>query len=240
MQPPAPGREHSRSGGKACQHERNCIASSKIANPHIDVPTISEFTRTGGVMKAEVFSDTAKFRQWLKRNHDQAGELWVRIYNQRASGTSIAYREAVDEALCFGWIDGIRKSVNETTYAVRFTPRKPCSYWSTVNIKRFEELRNLGRLTKPGLTAFENRSHESGKYSFENRPGKFDAGTEKEFRKNTKAWEFFSAQAPWYQRTSVFWVVSAKKEETRLKRLGTLIKDSENGQRLAQLKRKEK
>lgn len=191
-------------------------------------------------MKARLFSEAAKFRQWLERNHDGAEELWVGIYNQRASETSITYRGAVDEALCFGWIDGIRKSVNEKTYVVRFTPRKPRSYWSTVNMRRFEELKKLGKLEPPGLTAFENRSQESGKYSFENRTQKLDAAMEKQFKSNRKAWEFFSVQAPWYRRTSIFWVVSAKREETRLKRLGTLIKDSENGQRLAQLKRKEK
>ena len=183
-------------------------------------------------MDVKIFSGSAEFRAWLDRNHDQVQELWVGIHNKRAGKTSITYREALDESLCFGWIDGVRKSVNATTYTVRFTPRKPRSYWSAVNIRRFEELKKLGRIAPPGLAAFENRSQDSGKYSFENRPSKLDPALEKQFKASQKAWEFFSAQAPWYRRTSIFWVLSAKKEETRLKRLGTLIRDSESVRRL--------
>lgn len=191
-------------------------------------------------MDAKIFSSAAEFREWLQRNHDKVGELWIGIYNKQAEKTSITYREALDEALCFGWIDGVRKSVDKATYTVRFTPRKPRSYWSTVNSKRFAELKKLGRIAAPGLAAFENRSQESGKYSFENRTNKLDAALEKRFRANKKAWDFFSAQAPWYQRTSAFWVMSAKKEETKLKRLATLIKDSESGRRLGLLTPKAK
>jgi uncharacterized protein YdeI (YjbR/CyaY-like superfamily) len=191
-------------------------------------------------MGVRIFSGAAEFREWLERNHGKAQELWVGIHNKRASATSITYREALDEALCFGWIDGVRKSVDATTYTVRFTPRKGRSYWSTVNAKRFGELKKQGRLTAAGMAAFENRSRDSGKYSFENRPGKFDAALEKQFRANKKAWAFFGAQAPWYQRTAIFWVVSAKKQETQLKRLSTLIRDSEGGRRLAMLTPKSK
>jgi uncharacterized protein YdeI (YjbR/CyaY-like superfamily) len=191
-------------------------------------------------MKMKIFSGPAEFREWLEENHDKAPELLVGIYNRRARKSSLTYREALDEALCFGWIDGVRRSVDEATYTVRFTPRKPRSYWSTVNIRRFEELRELGRLMPAGIAAFEKRSKESGKYSFENRPDKFDVRLEKQFRGNRKAWEFFSAQAPWYQRTAIFWVSSAKKEETRLKRLQTLMKDSEAGRRIGLLTPKAK
>jgi uncharacterized protein YdeI (YjbR/CyaY-like superfamily) len=191
-------------------------------------------------MDVKIFSSAAEFREWLQRNHDKVVELWIGIYNQQAEKTSITYREALDEALCFGWIDGVRKSVDQATYTVRFTPRKPRSYWSTVNSKRFAELKKLGRIAPPGLAAFENRSQESGKYSFENRTNKLDSALEKQFRANKKAWDFFSAQAPWYQRTSAFWVMSAKKEETKLKRLATLIKDSESGLRLGLLTPKAK
>jgi len=191
-------------------------------------------------MKVKIFRDPAEFRAWLERNHNRVSELWVGIYNQRASKSSITYREALDEALCFGWIDGVRKSVDETTYKVRFTPRKPRSYWSTVNIKRFGELKKLGRIKPTGLAAFEDRSRESGKYSFENRSGELDPALEGQFKANKKAWEVFSAQAPWYRRTSIFWVMSAKKEETRSKRLDTLIRDSENGRRLGMLTPKKK
>jgi len=191
-------------------------------------------------MKVKIFLGPVELRAWLEHNHGKAQELFVGIYNQRTDKISITYPEALDEALCFGWIDGVRRSVNETTYAVRFTPRKPRSYWSAVNIKRFGELKKLGRPAAAGLAAFENRSQDSGKYSFENRPSKLDAALEKQFRTNQKAWEFFSAQAPWYRRTSIFWIVSAKKEETRLQRLGRLIRDSENGRRLGMLKPKSK
>jgi len=188
----------------------------------------------------KIFTGPAEFRAWLERNHDKAQELLVGIYNKRASKISITYREALDEALCFGWIDGVRRSVDETTYTVRFTPRKARSYWSTVNIKRAGELNKLGRMKPAGLAAFEKRSEDSGKYSFENRPGNLDAALEKQFRANKKAWDFFSTQAPWYRRTSIFWVMSAKKENTRLKRLRTLIQDSENGRRIGLLTPKAK
>ena len=191
-------------------------------------------------MRVKIFSRSAKFRDWLEHNHDKAQALLVGIYNQRAGKSSITYREALDEALCFGWIDGVRRSVDETTYSVRFTPRKARSYWSTVNIKRAEELTESGRMTPAGLAAFENRSRDSGKYSFENRPSKLDVNLEKRFRANKKAWTFFNTQAPWYQRTSIFWVMSAKKEETRLKRLSTLIKDSEAARRIGLLTSKDK
>lgn len=191
-------------------------------------------------MKVRIFPGPAELRAWLKRNHGTVQELWVGIYNQRAGKISITYPEALDEALCFGWIDGVRKSVNGTTYTVRFTPRKPRSYWSAVNSKRFAELQKLGRIAAPGSAAFENRAQDSGKYSFENRPSQLDAALERRFRANKKAWDFFSAQAPWYRRTSIFWVVSAKREETRLKRLGLLIEDSGNGRRLGMLTPKSK
>lgn len=191
-------------------------------------------------MPVKIFSNASEFRNWLQRNHDKVQELLVGIYNQRASRKSMRYKEALDEALCFGWIDGVRRSVNATTYSIRFTPRQSVSYWSAVNIKRAEELKKLGRMAPVGLAAFENRSQDSGKYSFENRPSKLDASLEKQFRANQKAWEFFSAQAPWYRRTSNFWVMSAKKEEARMKRLARLIKDSAAGRRIGILTPKSK
>jgi uncharacterized protein YdeI (YjbR/CyaY-like superfamily) len=191
-------------------------------------------------MKVMIFPGPEAFRRWLEHNHDKVQELLVGIYNQRAEKRSITYREALDEGLCFGWIDGVRRSVSETTYSVRFTPRTAHSYWSAVNLKRAEELKRLGRMAPAGLAALENRSRDSGKYSFENRPSKLDASLEKQFRANPKAWEFFSAQAPWYRRTSIFWVMSAKKEETKWKRLGTLINDSANGRRIGLLTPKAK
>lgn len=191
-------------------------------------------------MKVKIFSTPGAFHRWLEQNHDKVQELLVGIYNQRASASSVTYREALDEALCFGWIDGVRRSIDETTYSIRFTPRKARSYWSAVNLKRAEELKRLGRMTPAGLAALESRSRDSGKYSFENRPSKLDGSLEKQFRANQKAWEFFSAQAPWYRRTSIFWVMSAKKEETKWRRLGTLINDSANARRIGLLTPKAK
>jgi uncharacterized protein YdeI (YjbR/CyaY-like superfamily) len=191
-------------------------------------------------VEIKIFSRPAEFREWLEKNHDCVSELWLGMYNQRTDKKSITYREALDEALCFGWIDGVRKSINETTYKQRFTPRKPKSYWSAVNIRRVGELAKLGRMAPSGVKAFEQRTSGSGKYSFESRPKKLPPAFEKQFKANAAAWKFFRAQAPWYQRTSSFWVVSAKQEETRQRRLATLISDSEKGRRLSMLTSKAK
>jgi uncharacterized protein YdeI (YjbR/CyaY-like superfamily) len=186
-------------------------------------------------MDIKIFGSADEFRSWLEKNHDKASELWLGFYNQRSKKKSISYREALDEALCFGWIDGVRKSVDEGTYKQRFTPRKPKSYWSAANTRRFEELKKLGRIAPVGAKIFDQRTSDSGKYSFESRPKKLPSAYEKQFKANASAWKFFCAQAPWYQRTATFWVVSAKQEETRQRRLATLIRDSENGRRLGVL-----
>jgi uncharacterized protein YdeI (YjbR/CyaY-like superfamily) len=186
-------------------------------------------------MQVKIFSSSAEFRDWLERNHDRVPELWLGFYNKRTNMKSITYREALDEALCFGWIDGVRKSINKTTYKQRFTPRKPKSYWSAVNTRRAGELAKVGRMASSGVKAFEQRARDSGKYSFESRPKELPPTYEKQFKANPTAWEFFRTQAPWYQRTSGFWVVNAKQEETRQRRLATLISDSEKGRRLGML-----
>jgi uncharacterized protein YdeI (YjbR/CyaY-like superfamily) len=188
-----------------------------------------------GAVQIKIFNSSAEFREWLENNHDRVAELWLGFYNKRAHKKSITYREAVDEALCFGWIDGVRKSINQTTYKQRFTPRKPKSYWSAVNTSRAGELAKLGRMAFSGVKAFEQRVSDSGKYSFESRPKKLPPAYEKQFKANAAAWAFFRTQAPWYQRTSSFWVASAKQEETRQRRLATLISDSEKGRRLSML-----
>jgi uncharacterized protein YdeI (YjbR/CyaY-like superfamily) len=144
----------------------------------------------------------------------------------------------VDEALCFGWIDGIRRNVDDERYAIRFTPRRPRSVWSSVNVKRARELIEMGRMHPSGLKAFEERVPErSGIYAYEQGRQKLAESYERELRANGKAWEFFRAQAPWYQRTAAHWVMSAKREETRARRLATLIDDSANGRRIAPLSR---
>jgi uncharacterized protein YdeI (YjbR/CyaY-like superfamily) len=191
-------------------------------------------------VEVKIFSSSAEFREWLERNHDRVPELWIGFYNKRAEMKSITYREALDEALCFGWIDGVRKSINSTTYKQRFTPRKPKSYWSAVNIRRAGELAKLGRIAPSGHKAFEQRTSDSGKYSFESRPKQLPLAYRRQFKAVPEAWEFFRAQAPWYQRTSSFWVVSAKQEETRQRRLTMLISDSAKGRRLGLLTPKAK
>jgi uncharacterized protein YdeI (YjbR/CyaY-like superfamily) len=191
-------------------------------------------------MQVKIFNSPDEFREWLEKNHDRVAELWLGFYKKHTDKKSITYREALDEALCFGWIDGVRKSISETTYKQRFTPRKPKSYWSAVNIRRADELAKLGRMAPPGVKALVRRTRDSGKYSFESRPKKLPPAYEKQFKANSTAWEFFLAQAPWYRRTSSFWVVSAKQEETRQRRLATLISDSEKGRRLGILSPKVK
>lgn len=184
-------------------------------------------------MNPHYFTTPARFHNWLKKNHATATELLVGFYKVNSGKPSITYQEALDEALCFGWIDGIRKSVDEERYTIRFTPRKPTSNWSNVNIKRMKELIAAGRVQPAGLAAFEARqAAKSGVYTYENRPQQLSAEYEKKFCANKKAWEFFQSQAPYYQRTACGWVMTAKKEETRLRRLATLIEDSAQGRRL--------
>ncbi|HWL41059.1 MAG TPA: YdeI/OmpD-associated family protein [Gemmatimonadaceae bacterium] len=150
----------------------------------------------------------------------------------------MGYSAALDEALCFGWIDGVRRTGDEDTFTVRFTPRKPKSTWSAVNIRRVKELEAAGRMHESGLAAFRRRSSDrSAIYAYENRQTELDAKYEKVFRSNKGAWKFFKAQAPWYRRTSIYWVMSAKREETRDKRLATLVEHSANGKPIPQLDR---
>jgi uncharacterized protein YdeI (YjbR/CyaY-like superfamily) len=183
-------------------------------------------------MQPTYFRSSAEFHRWLEKNHGAAGELWVGFHKKSSGHPSITYSEALDEALCFGWIDGVRKSVDEGRYMIRFTPRKPKSKWSAVNIKRAGELKALGRMEPAGLAAFEGREQAKAGYSYEERPRELDSVCEERFRAHPKAWEFFQAQPPGYRRTVSFWVMSAKKEETRLRRLGQLIDGSAWGERL--------
>ena len=191
-------------------------------------------------MQIKFFNTSAEFREWLEENHDQVAELWLGFYKQRMGKKSITYREALDEALCFGWIDGVRKSIDDTAYQQRFTPRRPKSYWSAVNTRRASELAKLGRMAAPGAKVFEQRTSDSNKYSFESRPEALPLSYQKQFKANHGAWEFFRAQAAWYQRTSTFWIMSAKREETRQRRLAMLITDSQAGRRLSILTPKAK
>lgn len=185
------------------------------------------------------FAASADLRRWLDANHSTAKELWVGFYKKESGRPSITWPESVDEALCVGWIDGIRKRLDDESYVIRFTPRKPQSTWSAVNIARVAELKRNGRMRPAGLAAFERRSDEkSAIYSYEQRTtAEFDESAERQFRANPKAWEFFQAQAPWYRRTATYKVISAKREETRQKRLAQLIADSAAGRRIRELDR---
>jgi len=189
-------------------------------------------------MKLAFFKSAADFRAWLDPGHRGEKELWVGFYKKSSAKPSITYPEAVDEALCFGWIDGVRKSVAADAYTIRFTPRKPRSQWSTINLKRARELAAAGRMRPAGLEALAGAKGQRRKYSYEQRHhAKFPRQQERQFRANSRAWDFFQAQPPWYRRTATFWVISAKKEETREKRLATLIADCACGKPIKPLAR---
>jgi uncharacterized protein YdeI (YjbR/CyaY-like superfamily) len=191
-------------------------------------------------MKPIFFATPTEFRIWLEEHHDKSQEVLVGFYKRSSGRPSITWPEAVDEALCHGWIDGVRKGIDDVSYTIRFTPRKPRSNWSTVNINRVGELTRLGLMRPAGLKAFEERDlKKAGVYSYEQRKGsKLEPKYEEQMQANPKAWEFFQSQPPSYQQAASWWVISAKKEETRLKRLARLIEDSEHGRSIAPLTRR--
>jgi len=184
-------------------------------------------------MRIKYFKSASDFRRWLEKNHARMHELRVGYYKKRSQRPSMTWPESVDEALCFGWIDGIRKSVDDLRYTIRFTPRRRGSIWSVVNIKRARELRDKGLMEPPGVTAFDARKeNRSGIYSYEQRSANLDGAYEKMLRQNQAAWDFFYAQPPSYRKAVGWWIVSAKQEPTRLKRLEKLIRGSARGERL--------
>jgi len=189
--------------------------------------------------KPKFFATPAEWRGWLEKYHADREELWVGFYKRGSGRASITWPESVDGALCFGWIDGVRHSIDEISYKIRFTPRKPRSTWSAINIKRAKELSRLGSMHPAGLAAFQKRaSDRSAIYSYEQRTtASLPAEFGKQFRKQPTAWKFFQAQAPWYRRTCTYWVISAKKEETKAKRLALLVECSARGKTIPQLTR---
>jgi len=192
-------------------------------------------------MKVVHFKSQEHFRTWLEANHATAKELFVRFYKKSSGKAGATYSEALDEALCFGWIDGVRYSIDAESYKIRFTPRKAKSIWSLVNVRRVEALLKAGKMTEPGVGAFEAREkHRTGIYAFEQKKPGLSAKHKKALRSSRRAWEFFVSQAPWYQRTAGYWVSSAKQEETRARRLAKLIEVSAAGRRLDQLTPKAK
>lgn len=185
-------------------------------------------------MKPRFFASAEQFRAWLEENHDRRSELLVGFYKRASGRPSMTWPESVDQALCFGWIDGVRKRIDDESYSIRFTPRRPGSIWSAVNIRRATELLALGRMHPEGRRAFEQREEKRSRvYSYENAPQSLPAAGEEKFRSNKKAWAWFSAQPPWYRSVTIRWVCSAKKEETRARRLAQLIDDSAHGRRIA-------
>jgi uncharacterized protein YdeI (YjbR/CyaY-like superfamily) len=187
-------------------------------------------------VKPKFFTSPAQFREWLEKNHSTATELLVGFHKKGSGKKSITYSEALDEALCFGWIDGVRRSLDETSYTIRFTPRKPRSIWSLINVRHVERLQKQGRMHSAGLAAFAQRDPKrTGIYSFENRPRELSPEYQKEFAKHKTAWQFFQAQPPGYKRLMTYRVMEAKKEETRLRRLQQLIESSAKGERIGLL-----
>ena len=186
--------------------------------------------------KPKFFATPEKFREWLEKNHASVNELLIGFHKKSSGKKSITYAEALDEALCFGWIDGVKRSLNETSYTQRFTPRRARSIWSLVNVKHVERLKKDGRMHAAGLAVYEQRDPKrTGIYAFENAPRELSAEYEKEFRKVKGAWEYFQTYPPYLKKTVSFWVMSAKKEETRSARLRRLIECSARGERIGVL-----
>lgn len=182
------------------------------------------------------FETQDAFRKWLEKNHNKKDELWLAYYKKSSGKESITYKQAVDEALCFGWIDGIVKGIDEEKYCQRYTPRRPNSIWSAVNIKKIAELTKAGKMHETGLKAFNNRDlKQAGLYSFEQKEIIMPAAFLKKLKSNKNAWKYFNNMPKGYQKTATWWVISAKQESTRLRRLDTLIKDSEAGRKIALL-----
>jgi uncharacterized protein YdeI (YjbR/CyaY-like superfamily) len=182
--------------------------------------------------KPRFFATPAAFRRWLEKNHGKAKELWVGFHKVHTSKPSITWPQSVDAALCFGWIDGLRKGLGEDAYVIRFSPRRAQSIWSAVNIRRVAELREQGLMSQAGLAAFGRLDPKRTRvYSFENRNAAFDEETAKAFRSKKKAWAFFETQPPGYRRVATHWVMSAKRAETRQRRVADLIALSGKGER---------
>ena len=181
-------------------------------------------------MKPIFFANQLKFRSWLKKNHKNETELLVGFYKVDSGKQSMTWSQSVDEALCFGWIDGVRKSIDENSYQIRFTQRKATSIWSAINIKKMEELTNRGLMQQAGLASFEKRTENRSKiYSHEKDEVELTRDFKKQFKANKKAWNYFQALAPSYKKVSAHWIMGAKQEATRVKRLNQMIADSAAG-----------
>jgi len=189
-------------------------------------------------MKPLFFEKPSYFYNWLEKNHDTETEVFIGFYKVHTKKPSMTWSESVDQALCFGWIDGVRKSGDEESYVLRFTPRRKDSIWSAVNIKKIETLTKAGLIKPSGIAAFERRKESKSRiYSFEQDLMEFSKEFESAFKSNEKAWNFFQSQAPWYKKAAIHIVMSPKNESTRKKWLNQLISDSANEKRLDRLSR---
>ena len=191
-------------------------------------------------MEPIFFPSPAEFRAWLEENHETAGEVLVGFYKKKAGKPSMTWSESVDQALCFGWIDGKGRSLGDEAHTIRFTPRRPKSNWSAINIAKVAKLTEEGLMRPAGLAAFERREEaRSGVYSYEQRHlAKLAPEQEAEFQANPEAWEWFQAAAPSYRKAVIWWVTSAKRPETVAKRLRQLIDDSAAGLEVPPLRRR--
>ena len=186
------------------------------------------------LMKPIFFETCAEFRKWLSKNHEKETELFVGFYKVGSGKPSMTWSESVDEALCFGWIDGVRKSIDDKRYTIRFTPRRPTSIWSAVNIKKMKELTRKGLVQPAGLAVFKKRKGGRSKiYTYEKAPAKLDDNYKRKFKANQGAWTFFQSQAPSYQRVIINWIMSAKQEATQVSRLEKAIDSSQAGKRVS-------
>ena len=184
-------------------------------------------------MQAVFFPHQSDFRKWLQENHTTVTELIVGFYKVDSGKPSLTWSQSVDEALCFGWIDGVRRSIDHESYCIRFTPRKPKSIWSAVNINKIEDLISKGLMQPAGLAAYKKREESNSKiYAYEQASVQFSDDFEIAFQANHKAWDFFKKQAPSYQKLAINWVMSAKQEITQVSRFEKLIKFSEDGKRV--------
>lgn len=192
----------------------------------------------GGEMDPVFFSDASELRAWLAENHASVDVAWVGLHKKATGRPSVTWPELVDELLCFGWIDGLRRSLDDESYAIRITPRRPDSNWSLRNLARARELIAAGRMEAPGRAAFDERDEERiREEARKRREAELGDEYESRFRANRTAWEYFQAQPPSYRKRAAIWVMTAKREETRRRRLETLIRDSENGLRIGPMRR---
>jgi uncharacterized protein YdeI (YjbR/CyaY-like superfamily) len=188
-------------------------------------------------LKPKFFKDQKELRTWFEKNHDKKKEIWVGFYKKDSGKANFTWSQSVDQALCFGWIDGIRKSIDEESYMIRFTPRNPKSNWSAINIKKINELTKLGLMLPSGIEAFKKREDKRSEvYSFEQNKVKLSKKYELKFKSNKEAWKFFQSLPPSTKKPSIWWVMSAKKEETQLRRLEILIKSSEKQAKIPPLR----